>query len=418
MTPASRDRVRFISPLRSFLQTETAGAVLIVVATLVALVWANSPWSGSYESLWNSRFSITLAGHSLDMDLHHWVNDGLMVLFFFVVGLEIKREFVSGHLSNRRAAALPVIGALGGVIMPALLFLVIAGRSFSEGWAIPVATDIALAVGVLTVVARSVPSGLRTFLLGLAIVDDIIGILIIAIAFSDDLQLWWLLGAVTSIAGVRVLQKLDVMSVAPYVVPGAFLWFSLHEAGIHATLAGVVVGLLTPMIPIRQGRYVDVEEVPEVLAAQRGTAVPGDDSVSVIEYLEHKLHPLSSFVVVPIFALANSGIEISAAQFENAVSSSLTWAILAGLVVGKPLGICLAVALARRANVAEVPEGTTSRHVVGVGAAAGIGFTVALFIAELALDDAETLGVAKLAILVASATSAILSLAILRRRSA
>ncbi|MEY3679464.1 MAG: hypothetical protein RL547_76 [Actinomycetota bacterium] len=410
-------RTRFISPLRSFLKAETAGAVLIVIAAIVALVWANSPWSGSYESLWDSRLAITVAGHSLDMDLHHWVNDGLMVLFFFVVGLEIKREFVSGHLSNRRAAALPVIGALGGVIMPALLFLVIAGRSYAEGWAIPVATDIALALGALSVVARSVPSGLRTFLLGLAIVDDIIGILIIAIAFSDDLQLWWLLGAVGAIAGIRVLQLMNVMSVAPYVIPGVVLWFSLHEAGIHATLAGVVVGLMTPMVPIRQGRYVDVEEVPEALNQPEVAASLGEGSVSVIEYLEHKLHPLSSFVVVPVFALANSGIELSAEQFENALTSSLTWAIVVGLVIGKPLGICMAVALARRTKLAEVPEGTSARHVVGVGSAAGIGFTVALFIAELAIDDADDLGVAKLAILVASAVSAVTSLAILRRRA-
>jgi len=410
-------RTRFVSPLRSFLKAETTGAVLIVIGAIVALVWANSPWSGSYEALWNSRLAITIAGHSLDMDLHHWVNDGLMVLFFFVVGLEIKREFVSGHLSNRRAAALPVIGALGGVIMPALLFLVIAGRSYSEGWAIPVATDIALAVGVLSVVARSVPSGLRSFLLGLAIVDDIIGILIIAIAFSDDLQLWWLLGAVGAIAGIRVLQLMNVMSVAPYVVPGALLWFSLHEAGIHATLAGVVVGLMTPMVPIRQGRYVDVEEVPEALNQPEAAASLGEGSVSVIEYLEHKLHPLSSFVVVPVFALANSGIELSAEQFENALTSSLMWAIVVGLVIGKPLGVFVAVALARRAKLAEVPEGTSARHLVGVGSAAGIGFTVALFIAELAIDDADDLGVAKLAILVASAVSAVTSLAILRRRA-
>lgn len=417
MTDHPRARLRVISPLQSFLRAETAGASLIVLAAVVALVWANSPWSGSYESLWNSRASITIGGRSLDMDLHHWVNDGLMVLFFFVVGLEIKRELVSGHLSSRRAAALPVIGALGGVVVPALLFVSIAGGSHAEGWAIPVATDIALALGAMAVVARSVPAGLRTFLLGVAIVDDIIGILIIAIAFSDDVRPIWLIGALSAVVGIRVLQRLGASTVIPYLVPGSLLWLSLHEAGVHATLAGVVVGLMTPMTPMRQARYVDVEEVPSALESTQTEATIGEDSVSVVEYLEHKLHPLSSFVVVPIFALANAGIQLSVEQFENAWRSSLAWGIVVGLVIGKPLGINLAVAVARRTRVAEVPPGATSRLFMGAGSAGGIGFTVALFIAELALDDPETLSVAKLAILVASVLSALLSIVILRRGS-
>jgi len=409
-----------LSPLRDFFATESAGAVLLAGGALGALVWANSPWSDSYEKLWNSRIAITAAGHTLDLDLRHWLNDGLMTIFFFVVGLEIKREVVDGHLSNRRAALLPMIAAVFGMAVPALVYLAIAGGSAPRGWAIPVATDIALAVGVLAVAGPRVPSSLRAFLLGLAIVDDIGAIVIIAVVYSAGVQWGWLAAAVVLLAAVAGVRWFGIHATGVYVVIGAVVWYGLHEAGIHPTLAGVALGLLAPSVPRLRAEYIDADELADELAdvssaeAARSTTHLAKGSVSVVEWLLHVLHPWTSYVIVPVFALANAGIELSWDGLGDALSSPVAWGVFAGLVVGKPLGVVVAVKLSVRAGISDPPSGSTGVQVLGVGTAAGIGFTVAIFITELALTDPVDQSNAKLAILVASVLAAAIAAGLLR----
>ncbi len=411
-----RSATRLLSPLRDFLHTEAAGGVLLALGAVIALVWANSPWSGSYDSLWGTDLSLSVGDHVLSLDLRHWVNDAAMTIFFFVVGLEITRELATGHLSTRRTAILPALAALGGMAVPALLYLAIAGGSAANGWAIPMATDIALALGVVAVAGRSLPSSLRVFLLGLAIVDDIGAIMVIAVFYSSGIAWGWLAVAVGSIVLTIAARRLGVAHVGVYILLGAAMWFALHEAGIHATLAGVAMGLLAPTTPRMAAELVDAEELLDLstVEAARTTTALARGSVSVVEWLEHVLHPWTSYVIVPVFALANSGIEISVDGLQDALRAPLTWGIVVGLVVGKPLGVLLATKLAVRFGVADRPDGSTPTRLLGLGTAAGIGFTVALFITELAFTDVAQREQAKLAILVASALAAVLAAVFLR----
>lgn len=413
-TSSDRSTLRVLSPLRDFLRAEAAGAVLLALGALVALVWANSPWTGAYDSLWSSRISVSVAGHSLDLDLQHWVNDGLMTLFFFVVGLEIKRELTDGHLANRRAAMLPVLAAGGGMAIPAVLYFIIAGSSAPRGWAIPVATDIALAVGVLSVVGRRVSAGLRAFLLGLAIVDDIAAIIIIAALYSTGVVFGWLGVSACGLMVAVAMRHLGARSVGVYVAIGVVVWFGLYQGGVHPTLAGVMMGLLAPSTPIRRTDVIDGDDMPEVgvISAQTARA-RATETVSVVEWLEHLLHPWTSLLIVPVFAFANSGIHVSAGALADAVGSPITWGVFVGLVVGKPLGIFLVTKAAVIAGAADAPQGAGTRQVFGVGSAAGIGFTVAIFITKLAFTDPAQQVNAKLAILAASLLSAGISLAVL-----
>lgn len=408
--------VRLLSPLRDFLSTEASGAMLLAAGAVIALIWANSPWSSSYEELWNSNASVSVAGHVLELDLRHWINDGLMTIFFLVVGLEIKRELTDGHLASRRAALLPASAAIGGMLVPAVVYLAIAGSTAPRGWAIPMATDIALAVGVLAVAGSRVPASMRAFLLGLAIVDDIGAIVIIAAVYSTGLQPGWLAAGALGVVAVPALRRLGVYSTAAYVVLGAFVWFSFHEAGIHPTIAGVVMGLLAPSTPRLQRELIDADQLVDLSDADaaRTTSELARGSVSVVEWLQHVLHPWTGYLIVPVFALANSGISISADGVRDAVGSPITWGVLFGLLAGKPIGVVIATRLAVRSGAADAPEHSAPRHVVGIGAAAGIGFTVALFITELAFTDESERSHAKLAILVASALAAVSSSVILR----
>jgi NhaA family Na+:H+ antiporter len=409
--------VRLLSPFRDFLRTESSGAILLAGSAIFALIWANSPWSGSYESLWSSQIAINVAGQSLDLDLRHWVNDGLMTIFFFVVGLEIKREATTGHLANRRAALLPVVAAIGGMAVPALIYLLIAGQTAPRGWAIPVATDIALAIGVMSVAKGRIPSSLRAFLLGLAIVDDIGAIVIIAVVYSSGVAFGWLTAAGVGIGMALLIRRTGVQSVLVYVVVGIAVWYSLFEGGIHPTIAGVIMGVMAPTTARLQNDYIDIEEVVDSKSDPAFTNdANGKGSVSVVEWLEHVLHPWSSYVIVPIFALANSGIHVSIDGLRDAAGSAITWGVFLGLLVGKPLGIVLASKIAVRTGVADSPEGATGTHMLGAGTAAGIGFTVALFITELAFDNPVDQTNAKLAILLASVVAVIAALAILMTR--
>ena len=408
--------VRMLSPLRDFLRTEASGAVLLAAGAVGALIWANSPWSGSYEDLWTSRTSITIAGRTLALDLRHWINDGLMTIFFLVVGLEIKRELTDGHLATRRAALLPVAAAVGGMLVPALVYLAIAGTSAPRGWAIAVATDIALAVGVLAVAGSRVPASLRAFLLGLAIVDDIGAIVIIAAVYSTGVSFGWFAAAAVGVAATVAWRRLGVYSTWVYIVMGVVVWFSLYEAGIHPTIAGVAMGLLAPSTPRLRPELIDSDELADLsdAVAARSTSELAKGSVSVVEWLQHVLHPWTSYVIVPIFALANSGIEISLDGLEGAARSPITWGVFFGLLVGKPVGVVLTTRVVVGSGLADYPEGAARRQLVGIGTAAGIGFTVALFITELALVSEADRSNAKLAILVASVLAASISTAILR----
>ena len=407
-------------PVREFLRVESAGSVLLLVAAAVAIIWANSPWASSYDSFWHTHVLLEAGPIRIDESLQHWVNDALMVIFFFVVGLEIKYELVRGDLRDPRTAALPIIAAIGGMLVPAAIYAAInpPGTDGSSGWGIPMATDIAFAVGVLGLLGRRIPSAARIFLLTLAIVDDIGAILVIAVFYTSDLSFRWLFTAL-ALLGLMVLARvLRVWTTVLYAVLGVAVWYALLQSGVHATLAGVAIGLLAPAVPLlreevsrgfAQQALEDHSLDPDELARLRFLL---QESVPVVERLQSSLHPLSSYVVLPVFALANAGVSLSG--FGDAVTSSVALGIVAGLVVGKPVGIFLASWLAVRAGVGKLPEGTGWSMVFGLGAVGGVGFTVSLFIAQLSFPGSEALtSDAKVGILLASLVAAAVGVATL-----
>jgi NhaA family Na+:H+ antiporter len=379
---------RYLPPMgSSFVYVEVLGGIVLLGATVAALLWANLA-RVSYVDLWSTHLTIGIGDLSITEDLQHWVNDGLMTVFFFVVGLEIKRELVRGELRDPRTASLPAIAAAGGMVLPALLYLSVnASGAGGRGWAIPMATDIAFAVAILAIAGDRVPANLKLFLLTLAIVDDVGAIVVIALFYSGTIALGWLLGALVTLGAVVLLRRLRVRHVAAYILPGLVLWVCVLESGIHATIAGVILGLLMPAHPI--------------------------DGRETLEVVESRLHPWSSFLIVPLFALANAGVYLGGNRFEGAVDSRIAWGIVLGLVVGKPLGIVAATALGRRLRLGRLPDGVRLLHVLAAGAAAGIGFTVSLFVADLSYRGIA-LDHAKVAILVASALAGALGLVLIR----
>ena len=387
-----------ISPLRDFLGRESTSGVIVLVAAGLGLITANSPLSERYFSVLDFNFAVGSGWFLLDFSILKIINYLLMSIFFFVVGLEIKRELTTGHLATLKKAMLPFVAAIGGMAFPALIYLAIAGQVAPGGWGVPVATDIALAVGLLTMIGPSVAASLRSFLLALAVIDDIGAILIIAFVYSTGINFSWLVAALLSIAFIAILKKARVTSMIVYSLFAFTLWFSLYKTGVHPTLAGVILGLLTPNIARQQTNLDDIE----------------DGSVSVIEWLEHKFHPVSTFIVVPVFAFANTGVAITSESIKTASQSLIAWGIFFGLVIGKPLGVLFASLLAKRINVADLPEGVTKSSLVATGSAAGIGFTVAIFIANLAFKDSQTQDIAVLAVIVASVVSALLSVVLFK----
>lgn len=383
------------SAVADFLRSEATGGVALVVAAMAAIVWANA--SESYFTVWHAEVPVSLGDLRTPGDLQHWINDGLMTLFFFVVALEIKREVVTGELRGRKSATLPVLAAIGGVIAPALIFLAIVGPGAegARGWAIPMATDIAFAIGILALLGDRVPFGVRILLLSIAIVDDVIAIAVIAVFYSTDLAPLWLLAAAGAWACMVLARRAGATSVLPYVALGALVWFATLQSGIHATIAGVAIGLLTPARP-----------------------VGGRD---VLDEVEHALHPYTSVLIVPLFALANAGVAFDSEVVSNAVEGSLALAIAAGLVVGKLVGISGTVALATRLGVGRLPDGLRFDHVLGIAALCGVGFTVSLFITQLSFADVAVADTAKVGIFCGSAISAMLGVALLtasfRRRA-
>jgi NhaA family Na+:H+ antiporter len=416
---------RLLAPLARFLHVEAAGGIVLLVASLLALALANSPWADAFLAFWKTPVRLGVGGFEMSHSLKHWVSDGAMSIFFFVVGLEVKRELVIGELRDPRRAALPIAAALGGMLAPAGIYLALqAGLPTARGWGIPMATDIAFVVGCMAVLGSRVPIGLRVMLLSLAIADDIGAVLVIAIGYTEQIQVPALAHGVGASAAIAGLERLGVRSLLVYTLLGVGVWLSFHESGVHATLAGVILGLQTPARAyLAEGRVAGaLERASELFRGGGWSTLAGRaarvnalaraarETLSPVEYLEARLHPWVGFLIVPLFALANAGVPFSAAGLADPVAA----AVAAGLVVGKPAGIVLASWVAVRLGVARLPEGVGWAAVAGAGCLAGIGFTMALFIAGLALDGAA-LDAAKVGILGGSAVSAVLGLALLVR---
>lgn len=417
-----------VRPLERFLRIEAASGIVLLFATAVALAWANSPWAESYTALWHTPVGVVVGAHRFERSLEWVVNDGLMVLFFFLVGMEIRRELHQGELSEWRRAALPAAAALGGMIAPALIYLAMAGRGAPRsGWGVPMATDIAFAVGILTLLGRRVPAALRVLLLALAVIDDIGAIVVIAAFYSSKLAASGFLVAAAGVAAILVMQRFGVRAKLAYVVPGLVVWAGVYFAGIHPTVAGVVVGLLTPVrawlgpggfaLGIRDDveRLVRADDEPlsarELAATLRRVDVARRAAMSPAESLIEALHPWVAFAIMPLFALANAGVRVSGVSL-GGDSVVVAVGITTGLVVGKPLGILVVSALSTRLRLTALPAGVGVRQLVVLGVVAGVGFTMALFVAQLAFATAALLGAAKLAILVASGAAALLALAL------
>ena len=416
---------RLLSPVERFLSIEASSGIVLLLAAVVAMIWANSPWRSSYEGLLHAPIGLQVGGWSFERDLHFWINDGLMVVFFFVVGLEIKRELTGGELSEVRRAALPVFAALGGMLVPAGIYLLFnAGTPASTGWGVPMATDIAFAVGVLALLGKRVPPALRILLLALAVIDDVGAILVIALFYSSSFSFSGLLVAGAGIAIIIMMQNLGVRLAWAYVPPALVTWAGVYATGVHPTIAGVIIGLLTPA-RAWLGRDRFVHHASAAVEAVRGDDLDEDgrrlhsrlehlniarrEAVSPVERLQHALHGWVAFGIMPLFAIANAGVHLGAARLDGGGRATLL-GVLLGLVLGKPIGVMTFSWLAVRARAAVLPAGVRWSGVLVVGFVAGIGFTMALFIASLAFPGGALIDVAKIGILAASTVAAVVGL--------
>jgi NhaA family Na+:H+ antiporter len=420
--PPLRVRVPTLSPsVRDFLGTEAGSAVVLLGAAVVALVWANSPFSDAYESLWSTTAGVHLGDWSLSMDLRHWVNDAAMAVFFAVVGLEISREATSGELRDRRTVAVPALGALGGLLVPVLIYLAInAGGPDLHGWGTVMSTDTAFLLGILALFGPACPDRLRLFLLTLAIVDDIGAITVMAVFYADGVDTVALGLAALVVVAMLVMRWLRVWRLLPYGVAGVLLWLAVDASGVHPTLAGVLVGLLVPAtVPRREhveavtgyaGDLVDdtTAEREHLAELAARAAVPTGDR------LQRMLHPWSAYVVVPLFGLANAGVSLGGGVLGESLRTRLAIGIAVALVVGNAIGITGASTLAIRFGLGELPGRVRYGHLLGGAVLAGIGFTISLFVAGLAFDDPVTLTHAKVGILLGSLVSAALGSVLLR----
>jgi NhaA family Na+:H+ antiporter len=427
---------RIVRPFQDFANKQSSGGLLLIIATAVALVWANSPWGESYVALWHTKLSVGVGDFSISKDLTHWINDGLMAVFFLVIGLEIKREVLVGELSSVGNAALPVVAALGGAVVPALIYLAInAGTKGSAGWGIPMATDIAFALGVLALLGQRAPTALKVFVTALAIVDDIVAVLVIALFYTSEISWGALGGGAVFLAALIVANLLGVGRTLVYAGLGGGLWLCFLLTGVHATIAGVLLALTIPATSfinpgafLERSRYVldrfekAGEKGENVLSnEERQAALHALNHAAYkleppLHELEHNLHPWVVFAIMPLFALANAGVPLGGGVVE-ALTSPVALGIVAGLVVGKQLGITLFAWLAVRSGFSELPEGIGWRHVYGVGWLAGIGFTMSLFISDLAFSEDSLIEDAKLGIECASLIAGVVGWTILRRAS-
>ena len=433
--PVARSHLEpVLRPIAAFLSAESAGGIILMVSAVVALAWANSPWAHSYDYFWHAKVVIGVGSASHAMSLQHWVNDGLMVVFFLLVGLEIKRELLFGELASVRRASLPVAAAIGGMVVPALIYLAFnAGGPGAAGWGIPMATDIAFAVGVVALVGPALPTPAKVFLLAVAIVDDLGAVLVIAVFYTDQIALGPLAAAGGCLAALVALNVLRVHSPLPYLLLGVGLWAATLASGVHATVAGVLLALAIPATrQVEEGPYVeyvrrmlldferDATAVPDRITEDQSHALLAMEEASQavqapLARVEHALLRPVNFLIVPLFALANAGVDLRSGA-AAAAGSPVTWGVLAGLLLGKPLGILLAAWLAVRSGAAALPAGTTWRMVAGLSILCGIGFTMSLFVANLAFpDNPELLGATKIGIFVASLLSGVVGGAIIAR---
>lgn len=424
---AQRLTERVLGTVDRFIHVEAASGIVLLIAAALALVWANSPWSASYHAVWHAPLSFGLGPWQVSQSLHFWINDALMTVFFLVVGMEIRREIHDGALSSLRLAALPLAAALGGVVLPAAIYLGLNdAASARQGWAVPTATDIAFAVGVLALLGRSVPSNVRVLLLALAIIDDVVAVLIIAFFYSGGLDPTGLWVGGAGMVLVLALQAAGIASAWAYVLPGAILWVGMLQTGAHPTLAGVMLGLMTPVLSARS-QTSSLDAAGAALGALR-QAGPGLDAHAVqhrlrvlgqaqrdvlppVTRVQMALHPWVAFGVMPLFALANAGVNLDGLDLTDGLALGVLSGVTVALVLGKPLGVLGASWLAVRLGGCRLPEGVTWSGIALVGLLAGIGFTMSIFIGTLAFPDEALLAAAKAGVLLASALAAAAGLA-------
>ncbi|CAN5798689.1 Na+/H+ antiporter NhaA [soil metagenome] len=432
-TWATSDRLipkTFVRPFIRFSHVEASSGIVLLVAAIVAILWANSGYSDTYFAILEEHLTITIGNFHFDESVLHLINDGLMAIFFFVVGLEIKREIVLGDLRDRRTAALPVMAAIGGMVLPALIYLAFnAGTVAGRGWGVPMATDIAFAIGVVALLGSRVPSGAKLFLLTLAIADDIGAISVIAIFYTSDLDLGFLSVAFAGLLILWLANKVNIRALIFYIPMAFVIWYFTLESGVHATLAGVALGFLTPAAPYFSPRQFEVRarSILDQFPIERDSPTTQDqsdhevvlmiqtaqESISPLSRLEHSLVRWSSYAIVPLFALANAGVDFRDTSIAEAATSAVALGVALGLVVGKLVGISLFTAIAVRLGVGRLPPGTSWRHIVGVAAVAGVGFTVSLFVASLAFTDPLLVSQAKLGIFLGSIVAGVVGSLIL-----
>jgi NhaA family Na+:H+ antiporter len=425
--PASKLARSVRGSLDRFMHVEAASGIILLLAAAVALVWANSPWSDSYDALWHTHVSIGLGDWTFDESLHFWVNELLMTVFFLVVGLEIKREIVEGALSDIQRATLPIAAAIGGMVVPAAIYLMINPTGPShEGWGVPMATDIAFAIGVLSILGKRIPATLRVLILALAIIDDIGAILVIAIFYAQGFALDGLAVAGAGLILLFVLLKIGVRPGLMFAIPILIMWAGMLRCGIHPTIAGVIAGLIAPVrswygkegflkaardvLDEFQSRIEQDHDDHELLEPLSRLSRARKEALSPALQAEVALHPWVAYVIMPLFAIANAGVNLRGYDVQAPGFLTISAGIIFGLVVGKPLGIMLMSWLAVRLKLCSLPDGVNWWGMLVAGTGAGIGFTMAIFIAELAFTDPQMLGIAKLSVLIATATAATIAL--------
>lgn len=432
-TWATSDRLipkAFARPFIRFTRVEASSGIILLAAAIVAMVWANSAYSDVYFSILEEHLTISIGGFHFDESVLHIINDGLMAIFFFVVGLEIKRELVLGDLRDRKAASLPVMAALGGMVVPALIYIAFnAGTDAAHGWGIPMATDIAFAVGIVALLGSRVPPGAKLFLLALAIADDIGAISVIAIFYTEELNIGYLALAIAGLALVWVAQRTNVRALIFYIPLAFIIWYFTLESGVHATLAGVALGFLTPARPYIKPREFDARArtildqfplEPDSPAAQEraehevvAMIATSQESISPLSRMEENLIGWSSYVIVPLFALANAGVDFRNTSISEAATSAIALGVSMGLIVGKIVGISFFTFLAVRLGMGKLPANTNWNHIFGLSAVAGIGFTVSLFVAGLAFSDPHQIDLAKVGIFIGSFLAGVIGVIIL-----
>jgi Na+:H+ antiporter, NhaA family len=429
---------RVLGPITAFMEGSTSGGLVLLGAAVLALVWANSPWAATYDAILHTYLTVSVGPFSLSYDLLHWINDGLMAIFFFLVGLEIKREILVGELADRRAALLPIVAAVGGAVVPAIIYATLnQGGSGARGWGVPMATDIAFALGILALVGDRVPFGLRVFLTAVAIVDDLLAVLVIAIFYSGGINLMALGVGLIGLVVLAALNVLGVRALLVYALLGIVVWAAFLQSGVHATVAGVLVALTVPARRVinaptflaranallagfqaeagrPDARMLTDQQQQDVVLELENTC---EQVLAPLQKAEHGLHTWVAFFIMPVFALANAGVALSPAGLQGS-GLMVALGILAGLLIGKPVGLLGVTWLAMRLGLVSLPTGVNWGHMAGVGFLAGIGFTMSLFIATLGFGQGDLLAAAKVGIFAASAVAGALGFILVRRSTA